>query len=452
MSQLHNGNTRDQSFGKPRTTERTHGEVEDQTPHSSLAFLFTAGCVVLALGLVTANIATTFIALTVVGVCGYSYMAKPKSGFDYQLSIGSQSGQTAKNTTYSTLSITPPTGGCRAILEVSYPGTTPLRVQVEVNQSRDLEFWVETFRTGPREQFAIKVMPLNSTGDWFGIWSQVSLPKTLVLAPLVEITKLPASPVARGLTGPRVSRKPGDGTEFRDLGQMQWGDSQRRIDWKASARDTSEGGRLMVRRTLAQAEATTIIMLDSRDDVGPEAISWGALEEIRSDQRTSLDLAREAATALAQATISRGDRVGYEDLSRPRRPILPSTGRRHLDRIRHGVALTAPIGAAANRIRPPVIPAASYVYMLSTFLDDTGRNTVLSLVAHGHHVIALDVLPHVSQWGMSERQRTALDLVLAEREARLRVLRNAGVTTVKWSDSEARARVLAYEAQRSGRR
>lgn len=449
---MSNLKTPGKEFGHPTTDAHISSDPDDQTPHENLSFLFTAGCVVLALGIVTANVAVVFLALTVVGVCGYSYLSKPKAGATFQLKLGSDSGQKEKNTTYSTLVIEPPAEGCNVILRVTYPGTSPMLVHVEAKQSRSIEFGIVSFRTGPREQFSVLAMPLNTSYDWFGVWSELKLPETLVLAPLVQLSRLPASPVARGLTGPRVARKPGDGMEFRDLGPMRWGDSQRRIDWKASARTTSTNGELLVRRTLAQAEATTIIMLDSRDDVGPEAISWGSHEEIRSDQRTSLDLAREAATTIAQTAISRGDRVGYEDLSRPRRPILPSTGQRHLDRIRHGVALTAPIGAVRDRVRPPVVPAESFVFVLSTFLDDSGKNTVLALVNSGHHVLAIDVLPEISHWSMSERQKTALDLVLAERNARLRTLRTAGVSTLAWNKPEERVHVLAYSAQKAGRR
>ena len=45
-------------------------------------------------------------------------------------------------------------------------------------------------------------------------------------------------------------------------------DRLRRIDWKATARRGQNAGDLYVRRTAALADATVLIVLDSRDDVG----------------------------------------------------------------------------------------------------------------------------------------------------------------------------------------
>ncbi len=421
------------------------GTAPDSTPHTWHLPFVVLFALLMVLAIATGNPSLAFLSLAGLTTTGFGYLARQTGTFRYRFAVRSALGNSEPNIAYATATLTPPTHGARAILEVTFPGTTPLLLQVAVPEARDIECAVKTLRTGPREQFGLRFLPLGPSGDWFGVWSQSKLPTTLVLAPTSLLTRIPTSTVTRGLTGPRTARRAGDGTEFRDLGPMTWGDSQRRIDWKASARDTSGLEQLQVRRTHAQSEATTIVIVDSRDEVGPEVITWGALNEIRADHRTSLDLAREAAVSIAQAAITAGDRVGFEDLARPKRPINPGTGSRHLQRIRHAISLTAPQSSVPERVRAPMVPSGSFVYLISTFLDDAPSATALSLVAQGHRVIAVDVLPQLSLWDLSDRQRLALKLVLVQRDARLRTVKRVGIDVMQWK-AENVSRALTHIA------
>ncbi|WP_377465053.1 DUF58 domain-containing protein [Populibacterium corticicola] len=421
------------------------GNPSDSSPHAWHLPLVIVCAFLMLLAIMTGNPSLAFLALAGLVTTGFGYVARQSGTFHYRFAVRSATGRAEPNIAYATAILTPPEHGARAIVEVTFPGTTPLLLQVDVSRKRDIEFSVKTLRTGPRQQFGVRVLPLGPSGDWFGVWSQSTLPNTLVLAPTTVLTHIPTSTVTRGLTGPRTARRAGEGTEFRDLGPMNWGDSQRRIDWKASARDTSGLEQLQVRRTHAQSEATTIVIVDSRDEIGPEVITWGALNEIRADHHTSLDLARAAAVSIAQAAIASGDRVGFEDLARPRRPINPGTGPRHLQRIRHAISLTAPQGSVPERVRAPMVPSGSFVYLISTFLDDAPSTTALSLVAHGHQVIAVDVLPRLSLWELSDRQRLALRLVMVKRDARLRMVKGMGIDVMQWT-SENVSRALAGRA------
>lgn len=432
-------------FGATNRETSAQCEVEDFTPHTSTRGLFITSISLLALFIVLGKPAGVFIAVAAIVTLLVSGLHKPTQRFAFRFGVGSASGKSEPKATYSTLKIAGPPEVSSVIVEAYFPGTTPFAAQLYVNGERTIEFSTKTVRTGPREQFHARVMPLGGSSDWFGLWSQLQLPDTLVLPPYTPLQRVPVSPIAKGLTGPRTTRRRGEGTEFRDLGLMAWGDSTRRIDWRASARNTSGAEQLYVRRTLAQSEATTIVMLDSRDEVGPEVATWGGFAEIRADHRSSLDLAREAAVSLAQHAVNSGDRVGFEDLSRPKRPVLPGTGQRHLQRITHAIALTAPIGAPATRVRAPMVPAGSIVYFLSTFLDDSSSTSIVALAARGHIVIAIDVLPTLSTWSMTDRQRSAFRLIQLHREARLRTVRKLGVPIVSWNSPE-RSQLLARHA------
>ena len=78
-----------------------------------------------------------------------------------------------------------------------------------------------------------------------------------------------------------------------------------------------------------------MLVIDSRDEVGPRLITWGDATALREDEATSLDVARTAAASLARAYL--GGR-------RPGRP---------------GGSRAAATTGAARRRSPPAAPAAA---------------------------------------------------------------------------------------------
>lgn len=332
-----------------------------------------------------------------------------------------------------------------SVIEATYPGALPARLLVSVDGVRTLELSVPSLRTGVRELFTLTALPTSASMGWFGDWVSLGMSPTLVLAPLKPLPPIPSAAVAKGLTGPRTSVRAGEGREFRDVGLYTQNNTLRQVDWRATSRRSPELDELYVRRTFAQSEATTVIMLDSRDDVGPEIRSWGSAHASRADQKTSMDLAREAATALAQVAISKGDRVGFEDLGHPKKPVPPGTGSRHFERLRHAVSLAAPKGGPTHRVRAPLVQRDALVFVLSTFLDDASTSTISSLVARGHQVVAVDTLPRVSTWSLIDRQVIAFRLFQIARQARMRQCEKMGVSVIAWRDEDRSTKLATLE-------
>ena len=131
---------------------------------------------------------------------------------------------------------------------------------------------------------------------------------------------LPLPRRLQGLTGSHESARAGDGGDFRDVHPFTAGDRLRRIDWKATARRGQNAGDLYVRRTAALADATVLIVLDSRDDVGEQVAEWSR-NTAGHKGISALDVAREAASSIAAGYIQAGDRVGFQDLSSRSRMI-----------------------------------------------------------------------------------------------------------------------------------
>jgi uncharacterized protein (DUF58 family) len=257
---------------------------------------------------------------------------------------------------------------------------------------------------------------------------------TGVLAPAhAPITPLPLPRRLQGLTGTHDSARAGDGGEFRDVHPFTAGDRLRRIDWKATARRGQNAGDLYVRRTSALADATVLIVLDSRDDVGEQVAEWSrntaAVKGV-----SALDVAREAASSIAAGYIQAGDRVGFQDLSSRRRMIPHAGGGRHLWRLLRAIEVTEPAAVPFRRRRPPIVPPGALVYLLSSLLDDESVRLALRWRGDGHRVIAVDVLPAPRFGRASRYDRIAHRIVMMDRGDRIRTLRAGGVEILRWPD------------------
>jgi uncharacterized protein (DUF58 family) len=290
-----------------------------------------------------------------------------------------------------------------------------------------------------------------------GAWLSLPVPRELaeqVVPPLIApIESIPLPHRLTGLTGTHGSARPGDGGEFRDLHAFAAGDRLRRIDWKATARRSQGFGDLYVRRTDATSDATVIVVIDGREDVGERVERWsGAPSE--DTGLSAMDMAREAAASLAAAAIAAGDRVGLLDIAAHNGVVRAGSGKRHLDRLLRRIAVSEPSGTPFNRRRAPIVPAGAIVYLVSTFLDDEATSVAVLWRAAGHRVIAVDVLPSPHVDGCELHTRIAHRLVMAERRLRISGMRANGVELFRWHEEAGQpSRAVALRTlARAGRR
>lgn len=336
-------------------------------------------------------------------------------------------------------------GALTARLRVATPGFRDREVLVDASVGRDLVLAVQTVRTGRQHLFRVDHQfraahgVLRAPIDWVGPVPLVVLPKPSLLGPVPLPHRL------QGLTGSHRSVRPGDGGEFRDVAEFAPGDRLRRIDWKATARrghaSPSGATTLFVRRTFATADAHVMLVLDARDELGPDVAGWDFGRAL-PDEATSLDLGRQAGTSLARRYLDQGDRVGLAELGRSRW-LRPAGGRRQLTQITHHLALAEPEGDPAQRVPVPHLPAGVLVVLLSTFLDDVPVGLAIDWRFTGHRVVAVDVLPRPTLTYLTPRQRTAYRLVMLERDERLTSLTAAGVEVLRWDTAPGESRVEA---------
>ncbi|UFU03962.1 DUF58 domain-containing protein [Ruania suaedae] len=336
------------------------------------------------------------------------------------------------------LVLEPPAGAETVRIRVSSPGHRATQALLAVDGPRDVALEVGTARTGINQLFRVDHVTAGFDTVTHTPVRQAG-PVAVVIHPARrELAGLPLPPRLQGLTGPHTSRRGGDGDDVRDVHPFAPGDRLRRIDWRVSARrsyDPRTGtlDTLYTRRTFATADATVMLVVDSRDAVGPDVSTWGGGRVAAVDEAISLDVAREAATAVARAVVAAGDRVGLDDLGLRRRPVPPAGGRRHLDRITNRLARIAPESFPSARVRAPQVPSAALVVLFSTFLDDEAARVAQQWRAQAHRVIAVDTLPALRTDMLEPNALAAYRLVRLERTVRLERLRRSDVEVVRWS-------------------
>jgi uncharacterized protein (DUF58 family) len=263
-----------------------------------------------------------------------------------------------------------------------------------------------------------------------------------VLPPVSALPAGPLPPRPSGLVGVHRSPRPGDSTELRDIRAFQPGDRLRRVDWRVSLRASAGTGGLLtpdmlhVRERHADADATLVLAIDTRVDVGANLGEW-ATPAVGAGVRPggSLDTAVRAASSLAASYLRQGDRVGLVDLGRPQLSLRPGSGARHLLRLRHQLVICARSAGWASRpiLRPQQAPAGALVMVLSPFIDDTMVDLTATAARRGTLVLAVDLLPGLlhaaagDPWGEPVRA-----IVRTEHRLRLDTLRGHGIPVMQW--------------------
>jgi len=337
-------------------------------------------------------------------------------------------------------------------IRIGRPGHGPTEALLDVPLQRELLVWARSVRTGAQPLVRVEAQGIGGAGMLTGPVSTVEPETVLVLPTPTVMPALPLPLRLHGLTGQHDSRRPGDGGGLRDVHPFASGDTPRRVDWKVTARRSPGLEQLYVRRTMALGEAAVVLVVDSRDDVGPDPATWSGLKAIRPDDATSLDLARQAAATVAQGYLTVGDRVGVQDLGVRRRVLRPGTGRRQLNRVLHQLALLRPEGDPPERVRPPRVSSGSVIYLFSTFLDPEAAEMARTWRRTGLRVIAVDVLPRIRTKGLDPQHWLALRIVRVARQDRLDDLAAVGVEVLQWADGEATTVQLQRAARMSHRR
>jgi uncharacterized protein (DUF58 family) len=387
--------------------------------------------VLAAAGLLLARIDLALLALPLVAALAGSWESRPDRTDAATATLAlAESGGTEID---FTLAIEAPAGVEAIALRYSVLADEAREIVVAWPLPCDLAGRVPLLHSGPQELVRVEYRFLGADAAALSL-PQAPLVASRVVAPRqVAIKWLPLPRRLQGLTGSHESARAGDGGDFRDVHPFTAGDRLRRIDWKATARHGQNAADLYVRRTAALADATVLIVLDSRDDIGEQVAEWSR-NTPATKGISALDVAREAASSIAAGYIQAGDRVGFQDLSSRNRMIAHGGGSRHLWRLLRAIEITQPSAVPFRHQRPPIVPPGALVYLLSSLLDDTAVRFALRWRGNGHRVIAVDVLPAAQFARTTRYERAAHRVVMMERDDRIRTLQARGVEFLRWPE------------------
>jgi uncharacterized protein (DUF58 family) len=244
-----------------------------------------------------------------------------------------------------------------------------------------------------------------------------------------------------GLVGQHRSTRPGGGTELADIRPFRTGDRLRRIHWPVSLRT----GALHVTTTYADQDAEVRLVVDAVRDLGQRDTGAGT--------RSSLDVAVEAAGAVAAHYLSTGDRVGLSVLGGAELVDIPAVGGHHqLPRILLGLGRAEPSRGTVGEhklLRAQLgrsIPPGALVVLLSSLVSVEPLSHAVRLSRTGHTVIVVDTLPpELSRPDAADaavRAATGVEdtrtarlvwrLRLLDREREARRCSEAGVPVIAW--------------------
>jgi uncharacterized protein (DUF58 family) len=412
------------------------------------------GLVIAAVGTFTSRVDVVLIALPLLASAAIGFDRRPTAGARSTVRVDLVRGpgkQVSDEFGYR-VTIEAPAGTEIVHLRLTPQGSRTRELILAPGAVHTVTGRIPVLHSGRQRVVAVSYRLVGVDGGWLSRPAPSQVAEKVVAPAISPIASVPLPHRLTGLTGMHASARPGDGGEFRDVHPYASGDRLRRIDWKATARRSQGFGDLYVRRTDATSDATLVLVIDSRDDVSERVEHWS--EGAGEGGLTSMDLAREAAAALATAAIGTGDRVGLHDLAAPGRVVAAGGGKRHLDRLLRRIEVSEPSGARLNRLRAPIVPPGAIVYLFSTFLDDEATSIALLWCAVGHRVIAVDVLPAARLDGSGRRARIAHRIVSAERRRRIADARANGVEIFRWQeDAEQPSRAAALRMlARAGRR
>ena len=227
----------------------------------------------------------------------------------------------------------------------------------------------------------------------------------------------------QAFAGNQVPRARGEGIEFADIRPFVYGDSLRRINWRATARR----GETWVTETHPERNSDIVIFLDT-------------FLEARADDAGTLDLTISAAASLVLHYLREKDRVGLVSFGGVINWLTASSGLVQLYRVLDSL-LDAEIFlsyAWKNIDLLPVrtLPPDSLVLALSPLLDERGVRALLDLRARGFDLALIEIspVPFATPGEEGPDGDLAHRLWLMRREAlRSRYMR-LGVPVVEWRD------------------
>ena len=255
--------------------------------------------------------------------------------------------------------------------------------------------------------------------------------------------------IREALFGEKQTAFRGEGSEFHQLSEFQFGMDTRAIDWKSSARHRD----LLVREMRAERNHPVVIALDNGH------LARERMEDAEGRRTPKIDHQIRAALALAWGVVQSGDLVGlFAFDARPREWVPPAGGRRAFATLRTAVAGLSYRSEQSNHTLAMTSLSArlsrrGLVVVFSDFVDTTTAELLVenAAVLSRRHVVVFVSLADPSLVRLAEgaagdmrdvARAVSAAQMLAERRAVFERLSRLGVEVVEAAPGQLVASVL----------
>ncbi|HLF28690.1 MAG TPA: DUF58 domain-containing protein [Anaerolineae bacterium] len=265
--------------------------------------------------------------------------------------------------------------------------------------------------------------------DHFGLFQrQTTLPVSNRLIVMPQIAKLRRVAIrprqTRAYAGPIPARRGGPGVEFFGVRGYQPGDSQRWINWKASARHP---GALFTTEFEQERVADVGLILDARRRTHTPALGDSLFE-----------LMAQAAAALAEPILNEGNRVGLLIYGSFLDWTIPGYGKVQRERILQALAKAEPgdsqVFDKLDLLPTRLFPPESQLILISPLVKDD-LPVLTRLRARGYQLLVVSPDPtplEAEALGRRPGIELAARIARMERSLLLHQLRHAGIRIVDW--------------------
>jgi len=238
----------------------------------------------------------------------------------------------------------------------------------------------------------------------------------------ISLRRILAPVETQAFAGSEVARVKGDGVEYADIRDFVPGDRVRSINWRASARRQT----LVVNERHPERNTDVVLFIDSFVD-------------IHGDDRSTLEDAVRAGSALATRYLERRDRVGLVGFGGVLRWLQPGMGLTQRYRLietmlETGVEPTY-TWRDVNLIPARILPPKALVLGLTPLVDPRFIAALSDLRARGFDVVAVEVDPvPLLAMGRTEVEELSYRLWVLEREVVRARLVGLGIGVARWGD------------------
>lgn len=298
-------------------------------------------------------------------------------------------------------------------------------VQLAQGGQAEVEY---TFK-GQRGMYRFEELTARAT-DPFGLFErQEDLPASGDLTVFPQVTLIKPFPIhpphTKGFYGPISTRKSGSGIDFLGVRQYQFGDSLRRINWRASERHLST---LITNEYEQERIADVGIILDARPHC-----------DKRYNGRRMFEYGVQAAASLSRMFLDEGHALSMLIYSAVVKQVFPGYGKVQYERIMETLARAdTSFNFARKQLRIPtrLLPPRGQLIYISP-LPPADFESIIQLRNQGYSVLILSIDPlffeaHAGMDRSSTEVQLAARFARIERDLMFSNLRQAGVQVEDW--------------------